>query len=76
MNLESSGKPADAKFQAYSESTLGSHNEVDDSGNPYYVPNSHEYWFYDSSTGQLVGNDAGENPDPSRNFRPLHRPQQ
>jgi hypothetical protein len=64
----------DSKFQAYSEATLGAHDEVDDTGNSYYVPNHHEYWFYDASTGKLAGNDTGENPDPSRNFKPLRRP--
>ena len=66
----------DAKFQAYSEATLGAHEEVDDSGSSFSVSNDYNYWFYDPSTGQLRGNNTGENPDPSRNFKPLHRPSQ
>lgn len=75
-SVQQSERRLDSSFQAYSEATLGAHDEVDESGNSFYVPNSHEYWFYDSSTEALYGNDTGENPDPTRNFRLLHRPRQ
>jgi hypothetical protein len=64
----------DARYQSYSEATLGTHSEVDENGNSFDVRNDSEYWFHDPSTGELRGNNTGENPDPSRNFRPLHRP--
>jgi hypothetical protein len=55
----------------FSSAILGTHQAMDELGSTYTLPNSHSYWWRDSSTGLFYGNNSGENPLPGGNLASL-----
>ena len=58
-------------LEGWSEVRRGTHEEQDESGNVYEVPNSYSNWWRNPSSGLYVGTNTFGNPLPGENLVPL-----